>query len=241
MRSKVLVVQLLGYLNCQRWELWVEKMNFEERWRCCAWKPLVFAEVLLSSRCHFWPNCDAVSSSRLIDLKTTVGRQFKRISLVPSSQQNRAQNGITPTVPVRSAIFFCRNHSLMTAPARTEIYRFTPLFTASMRYFDVPVEFVRKSARVSVARRDNFWSRLHYHRMLRWTSAAVHWSNWVKNDDGAAAGQLRAASRPPRTHGALLTMHLCPNLRGWRRQWDAEPSGRGPRPGPSWAWPPCVS
>lgn len=50
-----------------------------------------------------------------------------------------------------------------------------------MRYFDVPVEFVRKSARISVARRANLWScPHHHHRMLSWTSAAVHWSNWVK-------------------------------------------------------------
>lgn len=38
--------------------------------------------------------------------------------------------------------------------------------TAAMRNFDVPAEFVRKSARFSVARRTNFRSCPHRHRTL---------------------------------------------------------------------------
>lgn len=49
-----------------------------------------------------------------------------------------------------------------------------------MRNFDVPAEFVRKSARFSVARRTNFWSCPHRHRTLSWTSPIIRLSNRVK-------------------------------------------------------------
>lgn len=86
---------------------------------------------------------------------------------------------ITSTVPARSVLFFREKHLLMATPALT--WNYLPYHC--MRYFDVPGEFVRKSARISVARQAGFWScppPPPPHRMLSWTSAAVRLSNRVK-------------------------------------------------------------
>lgn len=49
-----------------------------------------------------------------------------------------------------------------------------------MSYFDLPVEFVRKSARISVARRDHFWSCLQHHQCWAEHQQRFTLSDWVE-------------------------------------------------------------
>lgn len=123
-----------GVLRCQWWDLWLknsEFVNFEDhcwrwRWTFSRLEALVFAKVLLSSRCHFEAHCDAVPWRTLRELPVSLTdvaewgelTLAERTSLVPTSQQT-SRNGITSTVPGRSVIFFCRNHSLMATPTLT--------------------------------------------------------------------------------------------------------------------------
>lgn len=163
-----------------------------------AWRPLVFTKVLLSSRCHFKPNCDKVSWSTLSQLSVSLRscdasshRGNASVWYFDTDCTTNQRNGITSCV-----IFTCGS----CVKVRASPWRVGLIFGLVLII------------------------------MLSW---AEHHRSLIKlgENDCATAGQLRAASS--RIHVGPVTFHLCPNLCGWRKQWDKEPSRRSPRPGPS--------
>lgn len=121
-------------------------------------KAPVGTEVLLSSRCHFYPNCKAGLGEGPFCSLTCLRRNQQigtgRTTSEPAGTESPPQASERRDIILQETDV--SGNSVSTIKKNC--------FCTAMRNSDVPAEFVRKRACCSLAQRPNFWSCPHQRR-----------------------------------------------------------------------------